>query len=128
MVSQVVSQGAAQVATKADYNLASPGLNTTKLFADFLARFRFEDLPERAVHEARRGLIDWLGCALAGSGHPTIDKLLAVLSAISGKPQAMVLGRKRKLGLMEAALANGQMGTSSTTTTLTWAVSCCIPA
>jgi 2-methylcitrate dehydratase PrpD len=99
-----------QVATKADYNLASPGLNTTKQFADFLARFRFEDLPERAVHEARRGLIDWLGCALAGSGHPTIDKLLAVLSAISGKPQAMVLGRKRKLGLMEAALANGQMG------------------
>ncbi|MFL6950870.1 MAG: MmgE/PrpD family protein [Xanthobacteraceae bacterium] len=99
-----------QVATKADYNLASPGLNTTKQFADFLARFRFEDLPERAVHEARRGLIDWLGCALAGSGHSTIDKLLVVLSAISGKPQASVLGRKRKLGLMEAALANGQMG------------------
>jgi 2-methylcitrate dehydratase PrpD len=105
-----VSQVASQVATKADYNLASPGLNTTRLFADFLARFRFEDLPERAVHEARRGLIDWLGCALAGSGDPTIDKLLAVLSAISGKPQATVLGRKRKLGLMEAALANGQMG------------------
>ncbi len=62
------------------------------------------------MHEARRGLIDWLGCALAGSGHNTIDKLLAVLSAISGKPQATVLGRKRKLGLMEAALANGQMG------------------
>jgi len=96
--------------TKADYNLASPGLNTTKMFGDFLARFRFEDLPERAVHEARRGLIDWLGCALAGSGHPTIDKLLAVFSTISGKPQAMVLGRRRKLGLLEAALANGQMG------------------
>jgi 2-methylcitrate dehydratase PrpD len=105
-----VSQAVSQVATKADYNLASPGLNTTKQFADFLARFRFEDLPERAVHEARRGLIDWLGCALAGSGHSTIDKLLAVLSAISGKPQATVLGRKRKLGVMEAALANGQMG------------------
>ena len=77
-----------QVATKADYNLASPGLNTTKQFADFLARFRFEDLPERAVHDARRGMIDWLGCALAGSGHPTIDKLLAVLSAISGSSAA----------------------------------------
>src|SRR5262245_13648816 len=99
-----------EVATKSDYNLASPGLNTTKVFGEFLARFRFEDLPERAVHEARRGLIDWLGCALAGSGHNTIDKLLVVLSAISGKPQATVLGRKRKLGLMEAALANGQMG------------------
>src|SRR5215510_6822888 len=87
---------ATQVATKADYNLASPGLDTTKAFGDFLARFRYEDLSERAVHEARRGLIDWVGCALAGSGHPTIDKLLAVLTAISGKPQASVRGRKRK--------------------------------
>src|SRR5262245_37340736 len=100
----------AQVATKADYNHASTGLDTTKVFGDFLARFRFEDLSERAVHEARRGLLDWIGCALAGSGHPTIDKLLAVLTAISGKPQASVLGRKLKLGLLEAALANGQMG------------------
>jgi len=99
-----------QVATKADYNLASPGLNLTRDFGDFLARFKFEDLSERAVHEARRGLIDWIGCALAGSGHPTIDKLLSVLTAISGKPQATVMGRKLKLGLMEAALANGQMG------------------
>jgi len=101
---------ATQVATKADYNLASPGLNLTRDFADFLARFRFEDLSERAVHEARRGLIDWIGCALAGSSHPTIDTLLSVLTNISGRPQAMVLGRKLKLGPMEAALANGQMG------------------
>src|SRR6266545_2051628 len=99
-----------QVATKADYNLASPGLNLTRDFGDFLARFKFEDLSERAVHEARRGLIDWIGCALAGSGHPTIDKLLSVLTAISGKPQATVMGRRLKLGLMEAALANGQIG------------------
>src|SRR5262245_38525140 len=99
-----------QVATKADYNLASPGLNVTKDFGDFLARFRFDDLSERAIHEARRGVLDWIGCALAGSGHPTIDKLLAVFAPISGKPQATVLGRKLKLGPMEAALANGQMG------------------
>src|SRR5262250_3878512 len=103
-------QMATQVATKADYNLASPGLNITKQFGDFLARFRFEDLSDRAVHEARRGLIDWIGCALAGSGHPTIDTLLSVLTTISGRPQATVLGRKLKLGPMEAALANGQMG------------------
>ena len=105
-----MSQLTSQVATKADYNLASPGLDTTKQFADFLSRFPFEDLPERAVHEARRGMIDWLVGALAGSGQTTIGYLLAVLSAISGKPQATVLGRKSKLGLMEAALANGQMG------------------
>lgn len=101
---------ATQVATGADYNLASPGSNVTRRFGEFLARFDYSDLPERAVHEARRGLIDWIGCALAGSGHPTVSTLLSVLEPLSGKPQATVLGRKLRLGLMEAALANGQMG------------------
>jgi len=101
---------ATQVATKADYNLASPGLNLTRDFGDFLARFRFEDLSDHAVHEARRGLIDWIGCALAGSGHSTVDTLLSVLTATGGRPQATVLGRNLKLGPLEAALANGQMG------------------
>src|SRR5262245_39700464 len=101
---------ASQLATKSDYNLASPGLNLTRDFAAFLARFRFEDLSERAVHEARRGVLDWIGCALAGSGRPTVATVLPVLRAISGKPEASVLGRSLKLGPTEAALANGQMG------------------
>lgn len=99
-----------QTATKADYNAASLGLDVTRDLGAFLARFKFEDLPERAVHESRRGVLDWIGCALAGSPHPTIGKLLAVLQAISGKPQATVFGRTLKLGLIEAATANGQMG------------------
>lgn len=49
-----------------------------------LANATFEDLPAKAVHEARRGLLDWLGCALAGSRHPTIDKLIDVLHEVSG--------------------------------------------
>lgn len=62
------------------------------------------------MREARRGFLDWTGCALAGSRHRTIDTLLGVLQEVSGKPQATVLGRGLKLGLLEAPLANGQMG------------------
>ena len=62
---------ALQPATKSDYGAAPLGLNVTRDLAAFLARFRFEDLPEAAVHEARRGVLDWIGCALAGSRHPT---------------------------------------------------------
>jgi 2-methylcitrate dehydratase PrpD len=99
-----------QTATAAGYGAASLDLNVTKDLCAFLAGFRFEDLPERAVHEARRGVLDWLGCALAGSKHATTGKLLAVLQAVGSAPQATVLGRGLKLGLMEAPLANGQMG------------------
>ena len=70
----------------------------------------FDDLTPAAVREARRGVLDWVGCALAASRHRTVDTLLAVLQEVSGKPQATVLGRGLKLGLLEAPLANGQMG------------------
>jgi 2-methylcitrate dehydratase PrpD len=99
-----------QPAGQADYGAAPLGLNVTRDLSAFLARFRYEDLPEAAVHEARRSVLDWLGCALAGSRHPTLGKLLPVLETLTGKPQASVLGRGIQFGLLEAALANGQAG------------------
>ena len=101
---------ALQPATKSDYGAAPLGLNVTRDLAAFLARFRFEDLPEAAVHEAQRGVLDWIGCALAGSRHPTVGKLLPMLKALNAQPQATVLAHNLKLGTTEAALANGQMG------------------
>jgi len=95
---------------KAEYGVASLDLNVTKDLAAFLAGFRYQDLPEAAVHEAKRGLLDWLGCVLAGSRHLTIDRLLTVLQAVGSQPLATVLGRGLRLGLLEAPIANGQMG------------------
>jgi 2-methylcitrate dehydratase PrpD len=95
---------------KAAYGVAALDLNVTRDLAAFLANFRAEDLPPAATHEAKRGLLDWIGCALAGSRHKTIDILLTVLRTSGGAPQATVLGRGLKLGLLEAPIANGQMG------------------
>src|SRR5439155_17251986 len=67
-------------------------------------------LSKKAVDEGRRGVLDWLGCALAGSRHPTLDRLLLVLQECGGKPQATVFGRSLKLGFLEAPIANGQAG------------------
>lgn len=95
---------------KTEYGLTPVGMNVTKDFSTFLATFRFEDLPEAAVHQARRGVLDWIGCALAGSRHKTIEILLSVLRSAGGGDQAHVFGHKLKLGQIEAAIANGQMG------------------
>jgi 2-methylcitrate dehydratase PrpD len=51
-----------------------------------------------------------LGCALAGSRHPTLDHLLEVLREAGGKSQATVFGRGLKLGFLDAPIANGQAG------------------
>ncbi|MGA2943321.1 MAG: MmgE/PrpD family protein [Xanthobacteraceae bacterium] len=93
-----------------DQNLGTDAETLTKTLCGYLAAAQFSDLSAKAISEAKRGVLDWIGCALAGSGHKTITTLLSVLQDISGKPQATVFGRGLRLGLLEAPLANGQMG------------------
>src|SRR5439155_9812403 len=93
-----------------DQNLKTDAVTLTKTLCGHLAAAQFRDLTEAAKRQARRGVLDWIGCALAGSGHRTVTTLLGVLSETSGRPQATVFGRKLKLGLLDAPLANGQMG------------------
>src|SRR3977135_1773341 len=93
-----------------DQNLATDAETLTKTLCAHLAAPRPDDLSAAAVHAARRGVLDWIGCALAGSPHPTIGRPVAVRQEPGGRPQATVLGRRLKLGLLDAPLANGQMG------------------
>jgi 2-methylcitrate dehydratase PrpD len=93
-----------------DQNLATDAVTLTKTFCAALAAARFGDLSPAALRAARRGVLDWIGCALAGSRHETVTTLLDVLREMGGRPQATVLGRNLELGLTDAALANGVMG------------------
>ena len=93
-----------------EQNLDIAAETLTKTLCGHLAATQFSDLSPRAVSEARRGVLDWIGCALAGSGHKTVTTLLSVLQEVSGKPAATVFGRSLKLGLLEAPRANGLMG------------------
>ncbi len=93
-----------------DQNLKADAETLTKTLCGHLAAVQLGDLNVAALGEARRGVLDWVGCALAGSGHKTITTLLSVLQETSGRPQATILGRGLRLGLLDAPLANGQMG------------------
>jgi len=93
-----------------DQNLSPDAVTLTKTLCARLAAARFGDLTPAAAHQARRGVLDWIGCALAGSAHPTVGKLLTVLQEAGGRAQATVLGRGLRLAFLEAPLANGQMG------------------
>ena len=84
--------------------------SASRTLCGHLARAKYDDLSSKAVHEARRGVLDWLGCALAGSRHATLDHLIDVLREVGSAEQATVLGRRLRLGLLDAPLANGQMG------------------
>jgi 2-methylcitrate dehydratase PrpD len=85
-------------------------IGVTQKFCARMAAAQFSELPKKATDEAKRGVLDWLGCALAGSRHPTLDRLFPVLQECGGKPQATVFGRSLKLGFLEAPIVNGQAG------------------
>jgi 2-methylcitrate dehydratase PrpD len=92
-------------------NEAAPKfMGVTQKFCARMAAAQFSELPEKAIDQGKRGVLDWLGCALAGSRHPTLDRLLLVLQECGSKPQATVFGRSLKLGFLDTPIANGQAG------------------
>src|SRR5579883_3449913 len=81
------------------------------MFLDAVARFRTlrsTDLPPEALAVARHCLLDWLGCALAGSQEP-LAAILRDEVVESGGP-ATVLGTFLRTTPRAAALVNGAAG------------------
>lgn len=76
---------------------------------EFSADTRFEDLPPEVVHEARRYVLDALGCALGG--HAVDKGRIAALHAkrLGGPPEAMVVGQRTPVGMSAAAFANAEL-------------------
>src|ERR671917_720804 len=79
----------------------------TQVLADFVVRSTPDSIEASVYTEAVRSFLNWTGCAVGGSIHPTIDITLAAVRQFAGPGQATVLGRGDKLDLLHAALVNG---------------------
>ena len=82
-------------------------MGTTKELAGWVARSTPGDLPEDVVREARRALVNIVGCALGGARHDVVDITLDALGPTFGPPDAAVLGRTERADPLHAALLNG---------------------
>jgi 2-methylcitrate dehydratase PrpD len=82
-------------------------MEVTRTLARYLVTSRWEDIPERVRHEARRALLNWLGCAIGSCRHETVERALAAVQPFCGPPQAAVLGRAERVDILHAALLNG---------------------
>ena len=79
----------------------------TKALASYIVKNRWEDIPEDVRHEARRSLINVIGCAIGGSPHPAVTTAIRALSPFSGERIAAVVGRPERLDPLHASLMNG---------------------
>ena len=65
----------------------------THALADAVRGIRYEDMPEDAREVARQCLLDFLGCALAGSREPLADILVAEIVRYERGTEAGLIGR-----------------------------------
>ena len=88
---------------------APPARPVTAAMARWAAGLGFEDIGEGAAHEAKRYLLDSLGCALGGYRQRDVGIALDVLAEIAASGPAAVIGSGRRLDVVSAALANALM-------------------
>jgi len=79
----------------------------TKDLASYVVKNRWEDIPEDVRHEAKRALINVIGCAIGGSPHPAVTAAIRALSPFSGERTASIVGRPERLDPLHASLMNG---------------------
>lgn len=79
----------------------------THALAAYACSVKAADLPAPVVHEARRAMVNWAGCAVGASAHPTTENAWRALRAYAGREQATLLGRAERTDGLTAALING---------------------
>jgi 2-methylcitrate dehydratase PrpD len=82
-------------------------MQVTRTLARYVANAKAETVPQAVRHEAKRSILNWVGCAIGGCRHETIDRALAALTPFAGPRQASVLGRHEQTDILNAALLNG---------------------
>src|SRR5262245_34865137 len=85
----------------------TPGTGVTRRLAHWIVTSRPDETTPALRKEAVRTLLNWVGCAVGGSHSEAVNMTLSALSPFSGPGQASVFGRKERLDVMNAALANG---------------------
>ena len=93
-------------ASGADANRA-PMTGVTRALARYVVTATYDDLPANVRKEGVRTLLNWVGVAIGGSRHQTVEIAVAALSPFSGPAQASLLGRRERFDIMNAAFVNG---------------------
>src|SRR5438552_880338 len=77
-------------------------------FADYAATLRYEDLTPEAIHEAKRRLLDSLGCAMGAlHSEPAFIARDLARTVTSNTHPATVIGTGQRSSPELAAFANG---------------------
>jgi 2-methylcitrate dehydratase len=81
----------------------------TAKMARWAAALEFNHLPQDAVYQAKRFLLDSIGCALGGYQQHDVKIALQMIDEIAGRGPATVIGTGKKIDPVSASFANALM-------------------
>ena len=79
----------------------------TAALAGFVAGHPSHGWDDGVEKEAHRTVLNWVGCAIGASQHPTVRAALAAVQDLAPSAQASILGRGERVDIGSAALLNG---------------------
>jgi 2-methylcitrate dehydratase PrpD len=59
-------------------------IEATHVLARYVVESEYASIPALMRHEAKRALLNWLGCAIGTARHETIDRALAAIAPFTG--------------------------------------------
>jgi 2-methylcitrate dehydratase len=74
--------------------------------ARFALDLQYQDIPDESIWEAKRFLLDSVGCALAAVNNEDMAAMYRFTEKLGGTPEASVIGRDFKTNAANAALMN----------------------
>jgi 2-methylcitrate dehydratase PrpD len=78
--------------------------------ARFVVGTRFDEIPATVRHEAKRSLLNFVGCALGVPQDPAVAAAVRVLMPFCGGGDAVVYGRRERMDVMGASFVNAVAG------------------
>ena len=77
--------------------------------SDYTASLAYDDLPPEVVHQAKRMLIDTLGCAIGGFTSEPSKMARTLAGMVSSQQPATIFGSGQQTSLELATFVNGVM-------------------
>ncbi len=86
------------------------GPSAAETLGAFVASSSWDDLGDTVRHQAKRSLLNFVGCALGAADEAPVAAAVGVLAGVSGPPQASLIGRTERFDILNAAFVNAIAG------------------
>ena len=81
-------------------------MSLSRYMAEFATNLQYDAIPAPAIREAKRFLLDSMGCALAAVNNDDMAAMVRFTEKLGGTPEATVIGNGHRTNAPNAALMN----------------------